>query len=79
MSIKRHFCKFPWITLDIGPDGQAHPCCRTHNIKLGKVEPDNDPWTHPTLMQLRQQLATDTLDPEQFPDCAKCPMRYEEW
>ena len=69
------FCRLPWIALDIGADGKAHPCCRTHAIDLGT----EDPWMHPEMMELRHQLATDELDAERFPDCAKCPMRYTEW
>lgn len=76
---EHHFCRVPWFSLDIGADGHAHPCCRSYDINLGKVTSENNPWMHPTLMELRHQLATNTLDPDRFVDCQKCPMRYEVW
>ena len=68
------YCQAPWTRLDVGPDGQAHPCCRSYRIALGSAL-DGDPWQHPELVALREQLASDTLDAVRFAECAACPMR----
>lgn len=73
------FCRLPWSSLDVGNDGMAHPCCRSYYTLLGKPTQGSDPWRHPVLDRLRMQLATDTLDEDEFKDCAKCPMRRTPW
>jgi len=67
-------CQTPWRSLDVGPDGQAHPCCRSYRIALGSAVA-GDPWTHPEIEALREQLASDALDERRFSECAACPMR----
>jgi len=67
-------CLAPWTRLDVGPDGQAHPCCRSYRIALGSAAA-GDPWHHPEIEALREQLASDTLDAARFAECAACPMR----
>jgi len=73
------FCPTPWKSLDIGNDGVAHPCCRAYDTELGAPLVDSDPWMHPTLQRLREQLIADALDTKEFKDCAVCPMRYASW
>jgi len=65
-------CTLPWRALDVGPDGVAHPCCRTHRLALD----GDDPWQHATMQALRGQLLSGALDEERFSECATCPMRY---
>ena len=67
-------CLTPFRSLDVGPDGAAHPCCRSYRIGLGPAS-TGDPWAHPELVALREQLTADTLDPVRFAECAVCPMR----
>uniref|UniRef100_A0A6H1Z8X9 Putative radical SAM superfamily protein n=1 Tax=viral metagenome TaxID=1070528 RepID=A0A6H1Z8X9_9ZZZZ len=78
-SLIHRYCQIPWTSMDIDQEGRAHPCCRSHRVSLGKATQSHDPWLHPLLTRLRVQLATDTLDPNEFQDCAKCPMRGTPW
>lgn len=66
----RVFCPLPWRQFDVGPDGRAHPCCRSYATDLG--EPSTA-WTGPALTALRRQILAGAVDGQQFPDCAACP------
>ena len=68
----RRFCPLPWRQMDIGIDGRAHPCCRSHyHTDLGQAM--EDPWRGDQLSKLRQQILAGKVNSAQFPDCAKCP------
>ena len=66
----RGFCPLPWRQLDVGPDGRAHPCCRSYAIDLGT---SMEAWTGEPLRELRRQILAGQVDPERFGTCAACP------
>lgn len=66
----RVFCPLPWRQFDVGPDGRAHPCCRSYGTDLGDP---STAWTGPALTALRRQILAGEVDAEQFPECAACP------
>lgn len=66
----RAFCPLPWRQYDVGPDGKAHPCCRSYSIDLGKP---SEAWTGKPMQELRRQILAGDVDPERFGACARCP------
>lgn len=66
----RQFCPLPWRQFDVGPDGRAHPCCRSYTIDLGAP---HEAWTGEPINELRRQLLAGEVDPDRFGACAKCP------
>lgn len=66
----RMFCPLPWRQFDVGPDGRAHPCCRSYATDLGDP---STAWTGAPLTALRRQILAGDVDGQQFPDCAACP------
>ena len=66
----RSFCGLPWRQIDVGPDGHAHPCCRSYGIDLGTA---GEAWTGEPLRELRRQILNGTVDAERFGACARCP------
>jgi len=66
----RSFCGLPWRQLDVGPDGHAHPCCRSYDIDLGTADVA---WHGEPLDTLRQQILAGDIDAQRFPSCARCP------
>lgn len=69
---ERGFCGFPWTQYDIGPDGRAHPCCRSYGTDLGPATADV--WSNETLIELRRQILADDVEPERFKECARCDL-----
>ena len=69
----RGFCPLPWRQFDVGPDGQAHPCCRSHGTDLGDAASGADVWRSPAFERLRAQILGDDVDPMEFGECARCP------
>lgn len=67
----RGFCPLPWRQYDVGPDGRAHPCCRSYYTDLGPA--DGEVWNGEPLVELRRQILAGDVDPVRFADCAKCP------
>jgi len=65
----RGFCPLPWRQIDVGPDGRAHPCCRSYGIDLG---PFDRAWTGEPLRELRRQILAGRVDPVRFEACASC-------
>jgi hypothetical protein len=66
----RDFCPLPWRQLDVGPDGRAHPCCRSYSTDLG---PSTDAWSGEPLRELRRQILAGYVDADRFAACAACP------
>lgn len=64
-------CILPWKHMDVGTDGRAHPCCRSHGTDLGSP---GDAFLGAAMGTLRAQIETDDVDPAQFADCARCEM-----
>lgn len=64
-------CILPWKHMDVGTDGRAHPCCRSHSTDLGAP---GDAFFGPAMTLLREQIEADDVDPVQFADCARCEM-----
>lgn len=67
----KQYCPLPWKQIDIGPDGEAHPCCRSHYTKLGHAS--TNPWVGKPYQRLRAQILANDVDPIEFKDCATCP------
>lgn len=66
----RGFCPLPWRQYDVGPDGRAHPCCKSYQTDLGHYT--EDIWIGAPLERLRAQILSDDVDPVEFADCARC-------
>lgn len=64
-------CNLPWKHMDIGTDGRAHPCCRSHGTDLGTPA---EAFHGPAMTELRKQIESDDVEPAQFADCARCEM-----
>lgn len=69
----RAVCPLPWQQFDVGPDGRAHPCCRSYGTDLGDVLAD-DVWNGEPYTELRRQILADDVDPVRFAACAACPL-----
>ncbi len=67
-------CIAPWTSLDIDPDGDAHPCCRAYAVNLGHCVTAS-PWESPKMSRLRSQLHAHVIDPAEFKDCFECPWK----
>jgi MoaA/NifB/PqqE/SkfB family radical SAM enzyme len=66
----RGFCPLPWKQFDVGPDGHAHPCCRSYATDLGSP---SEAWLGEPMTELRRQILAGEVDSVRFADCAACP------
>lgn len=66
----RGFCPLPWRQIDVGPDGRAHPCCRSYTTDLGSAA---EAWSGEPLRELRRQILAGHVDAQRFETCATCP------
>jgi MoaA/NifB/PqqE/SkfB family radical SAM enzyme len=67
-------CRMPWTSMDIAPDGQAHPCCRSLAVGYGHWT-DSYPWESASIKRLREQLASGCIVASEFAACAACRWR----
>lgn len=67
-------CDSPWRELDVYNDGRVHPCCHATDLELGAYT-DVNLWNGSKLERLRRQLLSGCVDAQEFPSCARCPLR----
>jgi len=67
-------CRMPWTSMDIAPDGQAHPCCRSLAVSYGHWV-EGQPWSGDSIARLREQLGSGRIDSAEFVSCATCRWR----
>jgi len=68
------FCIYPWTHLNVGPDGQAYPCCMTDfKCSVGDTKKDTlaTIWNNDSMKQLR----LDMLNDQPIEGCSRC---YEQ-
>ena len=67
------FCMYPWIHLNVSPDGNATPCCATDNVANGPLgnthqQTLEEIWNCPKQKQLRVDMLSGT--PNEY--CKRC-------
>ena len=62
--------RFVLSQFDVGPDGHAHPCCRSYATDLGSP---SEAWLGEPMTELRRQILAGEVDAIRFADCAACP------
>lgn len=79
---KSSFCIYPWMHIQLKPNGQAKPCCRFNHMNEAYIKDDgpvmqkynvnNMPLSEIAQSEFWQQLRQDMLDNKQIPGCFKC-------
>jgi organic radical activating enzyme len=83
MSACKSFCIYPWMHLQLKPNGQAKPCCRFNHMNPAYNNADGVPalaeynvnkmtLTEISNSEFWKQLRQDMLDGKQIPGCHKC-------
>ena len=83
MSKCESFCIYPWMHIQLKPNGQAKPCCRFNHMNEAYMDDTGKPIMteynvkNMTLSEISQgefwqQLRQDMLDGKQIPGCHKC-------
>jgi radical SAM protein with 4Fe4S-binding SPASM domain len=63
LTESKTFCIYPWLHLNVNPDGQAYPCCMTeHTAPVGncRTQTLKQVWNGEPMKQVRKDMLNET-------------------